>query len=247
MSAETTQVHSRLLKCALELDDARAYWRFREPDQPRADAAQVFEEGWFGARSLNRIKVLLTNFRARFDAFPAGLAVLHGWRAMDPDARRVIAHWHLQLSDPLYRDFTSVWLAERRGTLRAELTRDQVVRWVTEHAPSRWTISTRVQFASKLLSAAFAAGLVGANRDPRPVILPQVPDAALTYLLYLLRGVEFEGGLLDNPYLRSVGLQGSHLTSRLRALPDLEFGQKGDLVDFGWRHADLAAWAEARQ
>ncbi|MCX5953197.1 MAG: hypothetical protein NTZ40_06835 [Cyanobacteria bacterium] len=40
-------------------------------------------------------------------------------------------------------------------------------------------------------------------------MFPLVPDDALTYLLHLLREVDFEGTVLANPYLRSVGLAAS--------------------------------------
>ena len=98
--------------------------------------------------------------------------------------------------------------------------------------------------ASKLLSTAFAAGLVGGRRDPRPLVFPRINNDALSYLLHLLREVEFEGTLVDNPYLRSVGLEGSTLAARLRSLPTLRYRRTGDVIDFGWRHPSLAAWAE---
>jgi hypothetical protein len=96
MPAEATAVQTRLLKCALEVEDARAYWGNAGP----VTAQRAFEEYWFGARSLSRIAVLLSNMRARFDAFPAALSVLQGWPSMSPDTRRLVCHWHLQLADP---------------------------------------------------------------------------------------------------------------------------------------------------
>ncbi len=107
-------------------------------------------------------------------------------------------------------------------------------------------MSTRIQFASKLLSAAFSAGLVTSNRDPRPLAIPRVPDDALEYLMYLLREVSFEGTLLDNPYVASVGLVGACSRGPLApACLGSRFRRQGDLIDFGWRHASLAAWADA--
>lgn len=240
---EVTEVHTRLLKCALEVEDARAYWT-HAAGSPRA-AAPAFDEYWFGARSLPRIEVLLANMRARFDAFPAALDALHRWPHMAPDTRTAICHWHLQLADPLYRLFTGTYLPHRRAGARAEVTRDLVVAWVAQQGEGRWTMSTRIQFASKLLSAAYAAGLVATNRDPRPLALPRVPDDALEYLLYLLREITFEGSLLDNPYTGSVGLDGTFLEDRLRGLPGLAFKRQGDLIEFGWRYPSLAAWADA--
>lgn len=240
---EATEVHTRLLKCALEVEDSRAFWA--HADDAGATAQAAFDEYWFGARSLARIEVLLTNMRARFGAYPAALEALHRWPHMTPDTRRLICHWHLQLADPLYRRFTGLYLVARRVGPRPEVTRDLVVGWVDQQGPGRWTMSTRIQFASKLLSAAYSARLVTTNRDPRPLGLPRVPDDALEYLMYLLRGTEFDGGLLDNPFARSVGLEGGLLEARLRGLPGLEFSRQGDLIDFGWRHESLRAWAEA--
>ena len=241
---EVTEVHTRLLKCALEIGDARSYWAHAGTSSP-ATAERAFTEFWFGARSRPRIDVLLANMKARFDAFPPALDVLGGWSDMSPDTRRVICHWHLQLADPLYRVFTGEWLVTRRSGHRPEVTRDLVLRWVTERGHAHWTMATRIQFASKLLSAAYSAGVVGRNRDPRPVVAPRVPDDALEYLLYLLRGVEFEGTLLRNSYHASVGLDEGTVDARLRALPGVTFSRQGDLVEFDWRYPDLRAWADA--
>ncbi|MCZ7420580.1 hypothetical protein O7605_13750 [Verrucosispora sp. WMMA2121] len=208
------------------------------------NAQLAFDEYWFGARSLARVKILVTNMRARFSAFPSALATLHSWEQMSPDTRRVICHWHLQLTDPLYRSCTGVYLAERRYWLRPEVTRDLVVGWVGDQAGARWRISMRIELASKLLAAAHSAALVTTIRDPRPLGVPRVPDEALEYLLYLLRETEFEGSMLDNPYLRSVGLEGAILDERLRRLPGLAFKRQGDLVDFGWKYHNLRMWAD---
>lgn len=241
---ESTEVHTRLLKCALEVEDSRAYWVHADGRSP-VSAQRAFDEYWFGARSLSRISVLLANMRVRFDAYPGALRVLHRWSDMSPDTRRAICHWHLQLADPLYRAFTGEYLPERRSGPRAEVTRDLVVSWMAQHGAGRWTMATRIQFASKLLSAAFSAGLIATNRDPRPVAVPRLPSVALEYLLYMLREVEVAGTLVSNPYLASVGLDGTVAEGRFRALPGLAFRRQGDLMDFGWRYPTLDAWADA--
>jgi hypothetical protein len=241
---EAVQPTIRLLKCTLEVAHCRAYWdrAGREPVTARA----AFSDYWFGARSFERVQLLLANMRCRFHAFPPALEVLHGWPDMSADTRQVICHWHLQLADALYRRFTGDFLVVRREDGRGEITRDVVVGWLGSEGPNRWTMSTRTQYASKLLTAARAAGLVSGNRDPRRLILPRVPPDALAYLVYLLRGIRFAGTLLDNPYLASVGLRGPLLETRLRELPWLDFRKQGSLVDFGWHHGDLQAWARAR-
>jgi hypothetical protein len=227
---EATEIHTRLLKLALEMEDSRAYWAAAD-GSPRTPE-RAFNAYWFGARSLAQVKNRLLDFRHRYDAFPDALDALHAWPHMGPDTRALVCHWHLQLADPLYRRFTGSWLPSR---LRPEVSRDLVARWVHDQEPARWTPVTRLQFASKLLSAAHGAGIVRSTRDPRLIAAPRVPDDALAYLVHLLRGVEFEGTLLDNPYARSVGLDPPVLTERLRTLASFDFRVQGGLVDFGWQ------------
>ena len=43
-SAEVTAVDTRLLKCALEIEDARAYWT-HAPVAPGATAQHAFDDG----------------------------------------------------------------------------------------------------------------------------------------------------------------------------------------------------------
>lgn len=241
---EATEVHTRLLKCVLEIEGSRAFWAHTD-DRVSPSPRLAFDEYWFGAKSLARAEVLLANMKVRYAAYPDALAVLHRWPHMSPEARRVVCHWHLQLADPLYRRFTGEFLPERRAGVRPEVTRSVVVSWVTAQEPERWTPRTRIEFASKLLSAAYSAGLVASNRDPRPLALPRVPNEALGYLLYLLRDIRITGSLLENPYLRSVGLFGEALEERLRSAPGIDFRRQADLVDFGWTFPDLRSWAEA--
>jgi len=108
---EAKRLHTRLLKCTLELENSRIYWGLAGSGGALT-AEQAFEEGWFGHRSLNRLQELLGDLRVRFDAFPSALQVLHGWKEMASDTQRLICHWHLQLADPLYRHFSG----RRRST-----------------------------------------------------------------------------------------------------------------------------------
>src|SRR6185503_18538739 len=109
-------------------------WEHVDPSIPRSERALVaFEKRWFGGKSLERIRDLLADFMARYDAFPQALTVLRRWRSMDLATRQVICHWHLQLADPLYRRFTGTYLVERRAGARPEVTRDLVAGWVGQH------------------------------------------------------------------------------------------------------------------
>jgi hypothetical protein len=238
---EATELSARLTKCGIEIDECRAWWVHADKTSS-ATPKQIFDEYWFGAKSLARIKVLDRSLRSRFNVFPAALATLHRWPHMGPETRRLICHWHLQLADPLYRSFAGEYLPSRRLMPASDVTRAMVVDWVGRQTGTAWTIPTRTQFATNALSSACAAGLVIGKRDPRSVTVPPVPNEALGYLLHLLREVEFQGTLLDNPYLGSVGLVGPPLEDRLRSLPGIRFRRQGDLADFGWEHDSLAAW-----
>jgi hypothetical protein len=245
---EATEIHTRILRLALGIEESRSYWEHVDPSVPPAQRPLIaFEHRWFGAKSLDRVRFLLANFVDRYDPFPEALGVLQRWRSMDAATRQVVCHWHLQLSDPLYRRFTGRFLVERRGLRDPKVDRDIALRWVNSEFPERWSAATCVQFASKLLSAASEAGLVSPKRDPRSLLLPKVPDLALAYLLYLLRGTRFEGTLTENPYLASVGLTEGFLDQRLRALPGITFRRMAHLTEFEWAAPTLAAWAEATQ
>jgi hypothetical protein len=110
--------------------------------------------------------------------------------------------------------------------------------------PGRWSQATAVQFGSKLLSAASEAGLITAKRDPRTPLYPKITDEALTYLLYLLRGVSFEGTIARNPYLVGVGLDPPALEQRVRTAA-VSYRRLADVDDFDWAYGSLREWAEA--
>lgn len=242
---ETTEAHSRLLRCSLCVEESRAYWANVDPDRPRESAVDAFEQSWFGTKSEPWTTELLSNMRVRFDAFPETLRVLAAWRTMRFETRRLICHLHIQLTDPLYRAFTGSFLPERRESIRPSVHRQTVIDWVAANGPDRWALKTQLQFATRLLSCSFSAGLLGGNRDPREALTPRVPDEVLSYLLYLLREISFDGTLIRNPYLSSLGIVGAIVDDRLQALTSIDYRRVGSTFEIGWRHADLASWARA--
>jgi hypothetical protein len=243
--SEETVVHTRILRMALGAQESRAYWTQVDPAvPPAARPIAAFRGRWFGGKSMDRVRLLLANFVARYDAFPPALEVLRRWRGMDQQTRLVVCHVHLQLADPIYRSFTGRFLADRRARPHMTLNREGVLRWLDDQYKGRWGTATRIQFASKLLSAASEAGLVSPKQDPRELLSPRIPDLALAYVLYLLRGIRFQGSLLDNDYLLSLGLAPALLETRIRSLPGIRFGRMGELVDVHWEQPDLAAWGE---
>ena len=199
--SETTEIHTRILRLPLAAAESRVYWEHVDPAIVNSVRSKLaFEQRWFGAKSAERVKYLLSSFAARYDAYPNALNVLRQWASMDLSTRQAVCHWHLQLTDPIYRRFTGKYLVERRNRSDARVDRNAVLRWVKSEFPDKWSEATCVQFASKLLSAALEAGLV-TKRDPRTIQFPKVMDYALAYWLYLLRETRFEGSLTSNPYL----------------------------------------------
>lgn len=238
--------HNRLQKLALGVEESREYWRNATPSlSPAHENVRAFEERWFGARTMARVRVLMADMRARYAAFPSALQSLKGWQDMHPDTRRLICHWHLQLADPAYRAFSADWLPWRReGVGTADFP--AALRWIMEVTPKAWQVSTGRQMAGKLLAAAAEAGLVEPAPDPRRTLVPRVPDEALGYCLHLLREVDIAGSILDNPYLRSVGLTGVVLESRLAALPWVRVARLGGTIQMEWQFSSLAAWTDTR-
>ena len=244
--SEVDAIHTRLNRVSLALEDSRTYWRHADPGTPAPSLAELgFEQRWFGNKSLRRVLLLLRTFAERFDVFPSALATLHRWCPTDPVTYRNLCHWHVQLSDPLYRRFTGEFLAARWARRDPAIDRDTTVRWIEDQVGDRWSPSTTRRLANGLLAAATEAGLCSEGAGHRPLIMPKVSDEALTYLLYLLRDVSFQGTLLENPYLSSLGLGGSLLEQRLRRLEALDYRRHGELHDFGWHDDNLAAWSRA--
>ena len=244
--AEASELHTGILRLTLALEESWRYWEHVDPSVPRARrVTQAFEERWFGAKSLERVRYLITAFGSRFDAFPAALSALSRWRSIDMASRQLICHWHMQLSDPLYRRFADEFIGQRRRLSSAgHVSRDVVLRWLRNEYPNRWAEATLVQFASKLLSAALEAGLVS-RRDPRTLHHPKVGDQALAYFFYVLRETRFAGTLTDNPYFRSVGLDQDALLGRARQLPGLRIRSMLQLIEIDWSFPDIATWATA--
>ena len=239
--SEATAIHTSILRLTLALEESRSYWQHGDPSVSVPEKTKIaFEQRWFGGKSLHRVQYILRSFASRYDAFPAALNVLGKWRSMDLSTRQVLCHWHLQLSDPIYRKFTGEYLIQRRDLHDPKVDRAAVLRWVKAEFPDKWSDSTCVQFASKLLSAALEAGLVS-KRDPRTLLFPTVPDHALGYLLYLLRQTRIAGSLTSNPYLASVGLDSEGL--RARTLPGVSVRTMMGLVEFEWAYPNLEAWA----
>lgn len=244
--AEAVRYHNRIQKLALGIEESRAYWRHVLPEEaPASQSERAFEERWFGAKTLTRIRVLMADLRARYAAYPTALGVLTRWPEMDPETRRLVCHWHLQLADPLYRRFSGGWLVDRRRLPGATVGFQPVLQWVLDTNPKEWSPATCRQVAGKLLSAVSEAGLVTPPPDPRRLPMPRVPEKAFGYILHLLREVRFDGTLFENPYLGSVGLSGVLLEQRLSVGPWGRVHRMGGLTQIEWKYLSLRAWAEA--
>lgn len=241
---EVEQFHTRLLRTSLALEESRVYWEYSRINIPKEKRAVVaFEERWFGSRSMARVRSLLVELSHRFDAYPIALQVLGYWCPSDPTTRQNICHWYMQLTDPMYRTFTGVFLEQRRFQSNPSIDRDIVARWVTQKLESEWSAATTLRMATGLIATVADAGLCSKNVGTRSLQYPKVTDEALAYWLYFLRHLSFEGSLLNNPYFTSVGLSENFLEQRLRRLPGLTFNRMGDLYEFGWHYADLKSWA----
>lgn len=244
--AEVRDAHTRLQRLALGLFESKMYWSHVDPSVRGSERAlAAFEQRWFGPKSEERVRTLLAHMAFRYDATPEALSVLRSWAPAHALTHALVCHWHLQFSDPIYREFTGRWLVARRSLPGVTFDRPVVLRWVRERYGARWSESTCVQFASKLLSATSEAGLCTVKRDPRTALLPAVSEEALTYALYWLRGVSFDGSLSDNPYLRSVGISPENLGERLRNNSAVSFRRISDVGEFEWAYPSLARWAEA--
>lgn len=248
LAAESNNWHSRILRVTLSVEESAVFWERARPDETSGQLnVRAFEERWYGSRSEERVRKLHEDFVARY-SFPGTREALAIWaaRGMPAEARRLVAHWHLQLADPLYRLFTGTWLVERRATGHTTVDRDVVARWLQESLAADYSAATRQMFAGKLLTAAGQAGLLTAG-TVRTIRFPSCPLEPLGYLLYLLRAVSFEGSFHDNPYLRSMDMVGPRLEGRLvegQLAGWWRYARMGELVEMQWTWPDVVTWRQ---
>lgn len=243
LPAEATVVHTRILRCMLAVDDCAAYWEHVDSTIPAVDRARVaFEQRWFGVKSEARVRTLVPDMMARFDAVPEALELLHGVAPIPARLRPYLSHVHMQLADPVYRRFTGDFLPQRRAHGYRTTDLEEIARWVDDLEPGRWAVTTREKFASNLLATAHDVGLLGGRRDPRPLATPSPPDVIVGYVLYLLRGVRHEGSLLDNAYMRSLGVDADTFARVVSRVPGVRFAQLGSAIDLGFDEPTLLSW-----
>ncbi|WP_372716086.1 hypothetical protein [Novipirellula sp.] len=234
-----------MMKCTLEIEPSRSYWQLCGSVDGSVTNEKAFEESVFGSKTYLRVQRLLADMRHRYDAYPFALAVLGKCSPIELSDRALICHWHTQLADPIYRKFTGEYLVERYYGPAGNVDNDMVSRWIELTVPDRWQIPTRNKIASKMLTSALTAGIIGSNRNPRPIHFPRVSDFAVTYLMYLLREIEYKGTAISNPYLTSVGLDQEEAIRRFRAIRELGFSRQGDLIHFDWKHNSMMEWARS--
>ena len=141
--SEETEIHTRILRLALAVEESRAYWEHVDSSNPESLVSnQAFEKRWFGAKSAERVRYLIASLNARYVPFPNALLVLRQWSSMDLATRQALCHWHLQLSDPIYRRFTGQFLVQRRNRAEGSVDRDIVFRWVAFASIHRWKDDT---------------------------------------------------------------------------------------------------------
>lgn len=187
-----TSEHTGLLRMGLEVGPSMVYWqRAKENEDGLAHRQRATEEGWFPELSPARLRYLMGELEKRF---PAGtLRALKEWR---PEAERqapLVCHWHLQWSDPLYRDFTSGYLVGAWAGPEAGVSVPAVDSWLSQRGThADWSPSTRRRLASGLLAAASDAGfLKGTGRD-KELRTVTVDAASMAYLQSLLSSSEAE-------------------------------------------------------
>lgn len=192
-----------------------AYVAAVAPGQEELDLQAIWP-----TKSEARLPLLRRQMDRRFAAYPHAHATLHEWSngaGIFPGLHALICHWHLQLADPIYRAFT-VWLRQLSQVTLRDVNDD----FLQAFASDSWSASTRLQLASKLLSAVCEAGLISSGRATRQVLVPHVTDAAVAYVVHLIEGIEYEGTAIDNPYMASVGID----RSRLEKIPSIRIGRK---------------------
>lgn len=182
-----TSEHTGLLRMGLEVKASMLFWKRAEAgENPKERRQRALHEGWFPSLSEARLRYLLGELEKRFHG-PA-LDALKIWK---PEAERqapLVCHWHLQWSDPLYRDFSSGYLVGLWAQPERGITVAGVEGWLEQRGShSGWSPSTRRRLASGLLAAASQAGFLQGNGRQRDLRTVTADGPSLAYLRALVR------------------------------------------------------------
>jgi BrxA len=200
---EVTTPHTGLLRLGLALQQSLAFWRKATTDLPTKELVQeAYQQKWFGQVTEARNRYLVAHLAKRFPY--AIRRSLNLKASSDMQRNQLVCHWHLQLTDPLYRSYTGEFLLSCWSNPTTSVTLDESAHWVKNQPLSQdWKAVTIRRLASGLLSAATDAGLCqGSGKTERELRLPNVTEDDLNYLQRLLKASECQTPL---PYHLSVG------------------------------------------
>lgn len=195
--------HTGLLRLGLAVAQSATFWRKASDDLPLKELQNLaLSQDWFNV-SEARTKYLVGQLQKRFP-FPVRQALKFG-RDLERRQCQLVCHWHLQLTDPVYRRFTSEYLLSRWTSPTTTIDLEGSEKWVKSLPMTcDWKSVTARRMASGLLSAATDAGLCsGSGKGERSLRLPTVSDADIEYLKTILKAA---GALAElDLYLNSVG------------------------------------------
>ncbi len=185
-----TSEHTGLLRMGLEVEASRLFWtQANNLETSRARRARAQAEGWYPDFSEARLRYVLAELERRFP--PAARTALRAWRPEQQSA--LVCHWHLQWSDPLYRDFTSSYLVTAWAMPHHGVGVSDVEGWLFQRRTHLdWSPSTRRRLASGLLGAATEAGFLSGNGRRRELRTVSVDRTSLAYLRAFLAEQENE-------------------------------------------------------
>lgn len=201
--------HTGLLRLGLAVTASVAFWQHADPEETvQQRRLRAASEEWFGPLSASRHRYLLNQLTKRFSA--TALQALKRWQP-DPERQApLVCHWHLQWSDPLYRDFVSSYLVSAWARPDPGINVAMVDDWLSQRGSHvSWSVSTRRRLASGLLAAAREAGFLkghGRDKELRTVTVDAACHAYLRSLLAttpqperLAEELFLSGTLLEQP------------------------------------------------
>lgn len=199
---EQTAPHTGLLRLGLAVEQSVAFWA-QAGTEADLDALveRAHQEKWFPNSSESRNRYLVQQLARRFS--PQTRSLLAAQAELSPP---LVCHWHLQLTDPIYRLFTGSYLMSCWSSPTQSVGLEGSVKWVSNQALTiGWRVNTIRRMASGLLSSATEAGLCRkSGRKERELWLPAMTSSETEYLNNLLESV----AALENRslYLLPVGL-----------------------------------------
>ena len=207
-----TEPHFFSYRVGARFLETKEYIQKVSPDETLSGITErAIREGWFGSKSKDYARRLVSALYSRISEYRTGFALLkNSVDELEPLDLRMILHFQLHLSDPYYRWITGVFFPERRRDGFLFVSVDELSIAFAERVETDVNSVTLRSYSSKILTLARDLGILK-GKSKKEFDSPIVSEKALLYILAVWQSLslpltdflnfEFTNSVLDRQTL----------------------------------------------